>query len=255
MRTVVEWVTAAKVLGAVLRGDRAAVWATCMCSYVLPAIITAQTLTVLLWICLLMPSWLVHISMVAICLWGPPMILALGTAQWNDEWRPNRGGAEPAGAAAAALRGGNLEARVREWVARPAPECHWPPGERPRRRRRGRAPPRRTPPGFGAPPAHHHHHPAAAPPAALSIPAEVAELDDAPKPFVCPITHGLMSEPAVTASGASYERAAISQWLRTHSHDPLTGRELRPEQLAPNLSLYQAIDEWAAARAALLRAQ
>ena len=72
VRTVVEWVTAGKVLAAVLRDDRALVGRSIVCCYVLPSIITAQSLAALLWMCVLMPAWLGHICSIAICLWWVP---------------------------------------------------------------------------------------------------------------------------------------------------------------------------------------
>eukprot|EP00775_Hariotina_reticulata_P003386 gene3386-3659_t len=54
----------------------------------------------------------------------------------------------------------------------------------------------------------------------------------------------IMQEPAVTITGATYERTAILEWLKGQRRDPLTSRELRPEQISPNLALYRAIDEW-----------
>ncbi len=220
IRTMVEWVTMGKILAALLRNDRPLVGRSIMCCYVLPTIITCQTLTVLLWMCVMMPSWLVHISMVAICLWGPPMILALMTTPWQ----PNQmngfdlGVDAPAGDAAAGLQQGvNFGARMKDWMSKPALEVHWPPP--------------------------------------VSIPDEVQDVDDPPRAFICPITHSIMSEPAVTATGASYERSAITEWLGTHNHDPLTGRELRVEQLSPNLNLYSAIEEWVDGRAAELAGQ
>jgi hypothetical protein len=62
-----------------------------------------------------------------------------------------------------------------------------------------------------------------------------------------------MIEPAVAASGASYERSAIVQWLGSHSHDPLTGRKLLMEQLRPNLNLHNAIEQWVGAKMRELR--
>ena len=40
----------------------------------------------------------------------------------------------------------------------------------------------------------------------------------------------LMEQPAVTRAGATYERAAIADWLsRGHRHDPATRQPLRGE--------------------------
>lgn len=58
-----------------------------------------------------------------------------------------------------------------------------------------------------------------------------------------------MTLPAVAASGASYEREAIVQWLKKHKRDPLTGQDIRSEQLSPNLNLYNALESWLVATA------
>jgi hypothetical protein len=73
------------------------------------------------------------------------------------------------------------------------------------------------------------------------VPVELEDADNLPRAFMCPITHELMRQPAVTASGASYERAAIAQWLAGTRRDPLTGRQLAPGQVG-------AVD-WGATRA------
>jgi hypothetical protein len=48
----------------------------------------------------------------------------------------------------------------------------------------------------------------------LQIPEAVEEAYSVPHYFICPITHSIMLEPAVTSSGATYERSAIMEWLR-----------------------------------------
>jgi hypothetical protein len=48
----------------------------------------------------------------------------------------------------------------------------------------------------------------------LQIPEPVEEACSVPHYFICPITHSIMLEPAVTSSGATYERSAIMEWLR-----------------------------------------
>jgi Mg-chelatase subunit ChlD len=65
-----------------------------------------------------------------------------------------------------------------------------------------------------------------------------------PDSFVCPITATIMEDPVVDPEGHSYEREAISEWLQSNSHSPITRKPLRLEQLAPNFALRDAIAEY-----------
>lgn len=47
----------------------------------------------------------------------------------------------------------------------------------------------------------------------LQVPPELEDLPDVPSYFLCPISHSIMREPAVTSTGATYERSAIQEWL------------------------------------------
>ena len=47
--------------------------------------------------------------------------------------------------------------------------------------------------------------------------AEFVEDDDFPVELVCPITQTLMHDPVLTVQGNVYERAAITEWLQTHT--------------------------------------
>lgn len=51
---------------------------------------------------------------------------------------------------------------------------------------------------------------------ATQVPEEVEENCIIPHYFICSITHSIMLEPAVTATGATYERYAILEWLKSH---------------------------------------
>lgn len=59
--------------------------------------------------------------------------------------------------------------------------------------------------------------------------------------FTCPITCKLMQDPVCTVDGQAYERAAIQQWLASHTSSPLTGEPLASTALVPNLALRNAI--------------
>jgi hypothetical protein len=51
-------------------------------------------------------------------------------------------------------------------------------------------------------------------PPPVHVPHELQESAElAPKHLLCPITHHILTEPAVTSTGATYERSAIIEWL------------------------------------------
>ena len=68
----------------------------------------------------------------------------------------------------------------------------------------------------------------------------------APDEFCCPITSECMRDPVmVTATGMTYEREAIAEWLCEHDIDPSTGIKLgENKQLMPNVALRKMIDAW-----------
>ena len=68
-----------------------------------------------------------------------------------------------------------------------------------------------------------------------------------PDSFTCPITAELMADPVSTSDGFSYEREAITEWLRGgQSTSPLTGAPLDHAQLVPNHALRSAIQQYVA---------
>ena len=50
-----------------------------------------------------------------------------------------------------------------------------------------------------------------------------------------------MADHVTTADGFTYERTAISEWLRTNDTSPSTGAKLESRSLFPNLSLRSII--------------
>ena len=49
----------------------------------------------------------------------------------------------------------------------------------------------------------------------------------------------------VMATGMTYEREAIAEWLSKHDTDPSTGVDLgEHKQLAPNVTVRKMIDAW-----------
>lgn len=74
---------------------------------------------------------------------------------------------------------------------------------------------------------------------------EVEYDDEAiPDEFRCPITREIMVDPVIAKDGRSYERVAITTWLRNHKASPMTRQPLDAEQLTPNLSLRHCIENW-----------
>ncbi|GIL44791.1 hypothetical protein Vafri_2281 [Volvox africanus] len=85
-----------------------------------------------------------------------------------------------------------------------------------------------------------HHWP---PP--IDVPVELQETaESAPKHLLCPITHHILTEPAVTSTGATYERTAIIEWLTKAGKDPITGRTVSPSEVHPNLAMYNVVEEY-----------
>mmetsp|Transcript_2058 Transcript_2058/g.2735 ORF Transcript_2058/g.2735 Transcript_2058/m.2735 type:complete len:313 (+) Transcript_2058:46-984(+) len=62
--------------------------------------------------------------------------------------------------------------------------------------------------------------------------------------FMCPITQFLMEDPVSTMDGQTYERDAITEWLKTNDTSPNTGEFLKDKSLIPNYGLKRAIAEF-----------
>jgi hypothetical protein len=91
--------------------------------------------------------------------------------------------------------------------------------------------------------------PAVQKPTSLVIGAEIHEalpVRTAPDEFCCPITTECMQDPViVAATGMTYEREAIVEWLSKHDTDPSTGVKLgENKQLVPNVIARKMIDSW-----------
>lgn len=72
-----------------------------------------------------------------------------------------------------------------------------------------------------------------------------------PSEFICPISMDVMTDPVVGNDGHTYERAAISEWLTTHSVSPLTRRPMTTADIQPNFALRGAIERWRLANEAV----
>ncbi|KAI3797059.1 hypothetical protein L1987_39749 [Smallanthus sonchifolius] len=66
-----------------------------------------------------------------------------------------------------------------------------------------------------------------------------------PFEFLCPITLEIMRDPVIVATGQTYERASIQQWLDSDRQNcPKTGRPLTHTALVPNVALHNLISQW-----------
>ena len=72
-------------------------------------------------------------------------------------------------------------------------------------------------------------------------PSQASEAREVPDDFICPITAEIMTDPVSTSDGFTYERAAITEWLRTKDTSPKTGAALESTTLIPNHSLRSVI--------------
>ena len=61
--------------------------------------------------------------------------------------------------------------------------------------------------------------------------------------FICPITLEVMKDPVICSDGITYERSAITEWLKTHNTSPKTNQVLPNKTLIPNLTLKAVTDE------------
>ena len=66
-----------------------------------------------------------------------------------------------------------------------------------------------------------------------------------PDDYICPITSEIMTDPVSALDGFTYERAAITEWLRTKDTSPKTGATLESKALIPNYNLRSVIRSFA----------
>jgi hypothetical protein len=76
-------------------------------------------------------------------------------------------------------------------------------------------------------------------------PSMASEAVEVPDDYICPITAEIMTDPVSTLDGFTYEREAITEWLRTKDTSPVTGTTLESKTLIPNLSLRSMIRSFA----------
>lgn len=66
-----------------------------------------------------------------------------------------------------------------------------------------------------------------------------------PDEFRCPISLDLMNDPVIIASGHTYDRSSIAQWINSGHHTcPKSGQRLIHMALIPNYALRSLIHQW-----------
>eukprot|EP01102_Stenamoeba_stenopodia_P013543 TRINITY_DN4409_c0_g1_i2.p1 TRINITY_DN4409_c0_g1~~TRINITY_DN4409_c0_g1_i2.p1 ORF type:complete len:390 (+),score=76.40 TRINITY_DN4409_c0_g1_i2:139-1308(+) len=81
-------------------------------------------------------------------------------------------------------------------------------------------------------------------PPALEIETKDLDADSVPQHFLCPITRCIMTQPAITDHGNTYELSAIREWLKKNQKDPLTNKPLNVVELKPNRIVQSMIEDW-----------
>lgn len=67
------------------------------------------------------------------------------------------------------------------------------------------------------------------------------DMDALPGSFYCPLTQDVMTDPVIDPEGNSYERVAITDWLKRNATSPITRNPLSIGQLTPNRALKDLI--------------
>lgn len=62
--------------------------------------------------------------------------------------------------------------------------------------------------------------------------------------LLCPITLQLFCDPVLVQDGHTYERQAITEWIKTKGTSPVTGQKLSLEHLYPNYAIKKAVDHF-----------
>jgi hypothetical protein len=65
-----------------------------------------------------------------------------------------------------------------------------------------------------------------------------------PETFYCPITREIFFDPVMTCDGQTYERQAVTEWLKDHDTSPLTGLPLANRNLMTNIIIKKLINEF-----------
>jgi len=67
-------------------------------------------------------------------------------------------------------------------------------------------------------------------------------MSSVPDEYLCPITQAVMVDPVLGSDGRTYERSAITEWLRTHNTSPITREVMTATSLKPNYALRSLIE-------------
>jgi len=65
-----------------------------------------------------------------------------------------------------------------------------------------------------------------------------------PDEYICPITQSIMTDPVIGSDGRTYERSAITEWLKTHTTSPITRETMTAASLKPNYALKSLIERY-----------
>ena len=66
-----------------------------------------------------------------------------------------------------------------------------------------------------------------------------------PRCFICPITCELFQDPVILGTtGHTFEKKAITEWLKKKNCDPLTNERLTNITLTPNYAIREAVEEY-----------
>ena len=88
------------------------------------------------------------------------------------------------------------------------------------------------------------------PPLAIPEALDLTRDGSIPKEFLCPLTLGLMRQPAITPHGTTYDYEALASWADTKGRYPAneSSQPLARAELAPNRALRSLIEALVAAR-------
>jgi ATP-dependent DNA helicase PIF1 len=73
---------------------------------------------------------------------------------------------------------------------------------------------------------------------------------DEHRAFYCPIALTIMNDPVISKTGHTFERSAIEKWLKTNTTCPMTKEPLSMQDLVPNRSLLEEIEQYKQQQAA-----
>jgi U-box domain len=65
-----------------------------------------------------------------------------------------------------------------------------------------------------------------------------------PDEYICPITQSVMVDPVIGSDGITYEKSAITEWLRSHTTSPVTRQPMVLTSLLPNYSVKSMIERY-----------